>query len=65
MQSLGLIVRQRRIVARIAFSEPIDAAGVGRREVARMAQDRVATLLALTPEGRGPGTTRDPRGEPR
>jgi 1-acyl-sn-glycerol-3-phosphate acyltransferase len=65
MQSLGLIVRQRRIVARIAFSEPIDAAGIGRREVARVAHDRVATLLGLGPEGRGPGRAPDPRSEPR
>lgn len=65
MQSLGLIVRQRRIVARIAFSEPIDAAGIGRRDVARMAEHRVATLLGLALEGRGPGTASDPGGEPR
>jgi 1-acyl-sn-glycerol-3-phosphate acyltransferase len=65
MQSLGLIVRQRRIVARIVFSEPIDPAGRGRREVARMTEERVATLLGLSPQGRGPGTTRGPAGEPR
>jgi 1-acyl-sn-glycerol-3-phosphate acyltransferase len=65
MQSLGLIVRQRRIVARIAFCEPIDTAGIGRREVARIAQDRVATRLGLRPEGRGPGRAADPQGEPR
>jgi 1-acyl-sn-glycerol-3-phosphate acyltransferase len=65
MQSLGLIVRQRRIVARIGFCEPIDAAGIGRREVARLAEDRVASLLGLSPEGRAPGRARDPQGEPR
>jgi 1-acyl-sn-glycerol-3-phosphate acyltransferase len=65
MQSLGLIVRQRRIVARVAFSEPIDTTSIGRRDVARIAQDRVATLLGLTPEGTGPGRARDPGGEPR
>jgi 1-acyl-sn-glycerol-3-phosphate acyltransferase len=62
MQSLGLIVRQRRIVARIAFSEPIDPAGIGRREVARTAEDRIATLLGLASPHRAPGTRRDPGG---
>lgn len=61
MQSLGLIVRQRRIVARIAFSEPIETAGVGRREMARIVEDRVATLLGLIPQDSGPGT---PHGRP-
>ena len=65
MQSLGLIVRQRRIVARIAYGEPIDSSGAGRREVARLAQDRVATLLGLATPGTGPGTGRGPPGAPR
>jgi 1-acyl-sn-glycerol-3-phosphate acyltransferase len=65
MQCLGLIVRQRRIVVRIAFSEPVDTAGIPRREVARLAEDRVATLLGLTPEGRGPGRAPGPGVEPR
>lgn len=65
MQSFGLIARQRRIVARVSFSEPIDTVGIGRRDVARIAQDRVATLLRLTPEGRAPGKVSGPGGAPR
>jgi 1-acyl-sn-glycerol-3-phosphate acyltransferase len=60
MQSLSLIVRQRAIVARIAFAEAIDPAGRDRREIARLAEERVASLLGLTVTGREPGTPRDP-----
>jgi 1-acyl-sn-glycerol-3-phosphate acyltransferase len=64
MQSLRLIVRQRRIVARIAFGEPIETAGVGRREVTHIAEERVATLLARMRTGRGPETAPGPRDAP-
>jgi 1-acyl-sn-glycerol-3-phosphate acyltransferase len=64
MQSLGLIVRQKRIVARIAFSPPIDPSGIGRREVARETEARVASLLGLKPEDRAPGRAPGPRVEP-
>ena len=65
MQSLGLIVRQRRIVARLTYGEPIDPAGIGRREVARIAEERVATLLGLAPEGMAPGRAAGRGDEPR
>jgi 1-acyl-sn-glycerol-3-phosphate acyltransferase len=60
MQSLGLIMRQRRIVARVMFSAPIDTAGIGRREVAREAEARVATLLGVAPRDTAPGKAAGP-----
>jgi len=47
MQSLGLVIRQRGVIARLAFAAPIDTAGLGRREVAAAAQAAVANLLRL------------------
>jgi 1-acyl-sn-glycerol-3-phosphate acyltransferase len=64
MQSLALIVRQREIIARIAFAPAIDPAGLGRREVARLAEERVANLLGLPVAGRQPGTLPDRAGAP-
>jgi 1-acyl-sn-glycerol-3-phosphate acyltransferase len=60
MQSLGLIVRQRRIIACVSFAAPLEADGSGRREVARRAEERVASLLGLPLAGRAPGTPPDP-----
>ncbi|HUP30408.1 MAG TPA: lysophospholipid acyltransferase family protein [Usitatibacter sp.] len=60
MQSLGLVIRQRGVVARISFGAPIDTVGQGRREVAQAAQDRVASLLGLPSPGTAPRTARDP-----
>lgn len=54
-QSLGLVIRTREIVARVAFGDPVDAAGLHRREVAALAQARVATLLDLPASRSGPG----------
>jgi 1-acyl-sn-glycerol-3-phosphate acyltransferase len=65
MQSLGLAIRQRGVVARLAFAPPIDTAGQGRREVAQAAQERVASLLGLASPGTAPSTPRDPPGAPR
>ena len=49
MQSLGLVIRQRGVVARVRFGEPIATTGLDRREVARRAHASVATLLAQPP----------------
>jgi 1-acyl-sn-glycerol-3-phosphate acyltransferase len=65
MQSLGLIVRQRHVVARLMFAAPIDAAGLGRREVCVLAEARVASLLGLPAPSTEPRTPRDPPGAPR
>lgn len=64
MQSLGLIARQRHVVARLMFAEPVHALGLTRREVARIAQTRIATLLDLPAPDMEPRTPPDPRGAP-
>jgi 1-acyl-sn-glycerol-3-phosphate acyltransferase len=56
-QSLGLVIRTREMVVRIAFSEPVEPAGRNRREVAAETHARVATLLGLAPApDSAPGT---------
>jgi 1-acyl-sn-glycerol-3-phosphate acyltransferase len=62
MQSLGLIVRQRRIIARVWFAPPVEPDGSPRREVAKRAEESVASLLGLPVVGRAPGTPPDPPG---
>jgi hypothetical protein len=45
------------MVVRVAFADPVDPAGLNRREVAAETHARVATLLGLTPEpDSAPGT---------
>ena len=60
MQSLALMLRQRHVVAHMAFLEPIDAADLTRREVAAIAQSRIATRLGLASPGSEPRTPHDP-----
>jgi len=56
MESLGLIVRQRAVRARIMFAAPVETAGGSRREVASQVEARVATLLGLSRAGNPPST---------
>lgn len=63
-QSMGLLVRQKRVIARLRFAEPIDPAGLTRRDVARIAQERVASLLGLPLPGSEPKPPSDPTGAP-
>lgn len=65
VQSLGLAIRQRGVVARITFSPAIDARGRGRREVAALAEERVATMLGVGGRHTAPRTPPDPPGAPR
>ena len=60
MQSLGLIARQRHVVARMHFAEPLEPGTLTRRDLARIAQARVATLLGLPEAGTPPRTGADP-----
>ena len=64
MQSLGLIIRHHSVVARIAFAEAIEPAGVDRRAAARIARERVASLLGMDPQGTPPGTPHGHAGAP-
>jgi 1-acyl-sn-glycerol-3-phosphate acyltransferase len=65
MQSLGLAIRQRGVVAKIAFAPAIETAGKGRREVAQAAEDAVASLLGLPSPGTAPRTPPGPPAAPR
>jgi 1-acyl-sn-glycerol-3-phosphate acyltransferase len=53
-QSMGLIIRTREIVVRLAFAPPIATQGLTRREISRHAWTRIATLLDLPPPDSGP-----------
>ena len=55
MESLALIIRQKAVVAKVTFAEPIDTEGATRREVSDAARRRVATLLGLESPGTPPG----------
>ncbi len=65
MQSLALIVRQRHVVARLAFLDTLEAAGLTRREVARIAEARVASRLGFPAPDSEPRISPDPRVAPR
>jgi 1-acyl-sn-glycerol-3-phosphate acyltransferase len=51
MQSLALILRQRHVIARIAFLDVVEIEGLARRDVAALAQDRIASRLGLPSPG--------------
>jgi 1-acyl-sn-glycerol-3-phosphate acyltransferase len=55
-QSMGLIIRTRAIVARVAFAPPIDPGAGTRRDVAARAQAGVASLLGFPTADTPPGT---------
>ena len=63
-QSVGLVFRQRGVVARLAFAPPIESAGRKRRELAQLAHQAVANLLGVGPDNL-PRTGGDPPGAPR
>jgi 1-acyl-sn-glycerol-3-phosphate acyltransferase len=50
MESVGRIIGTKRIVARLAFAEPIDTRGCTRREISQRARASVASLLGLSPD---------------
>jgi 1-acyl-sn-glycerol-3-phosphate acyltransferase len=60
MQSFARVVRERRIVARIAFLEPVEAAGCERRSLAVDVRERIVSRLEAW--GREPRTPHDPPG---
>ena len=59
MESVGLIVRQKAVHARIVFAAPVDTQGGSRRETASLVERRVASLLGLSPAGNRPNTRAD------
>lgn len=64
-QSLGLVIRTRETIARLAFAEPIATDGLTRQEVAARAHQQVATLLGLATPGTAPARDAGRRGAPR
>ncbi|HET7729716.1 MAG TPA: lysophospholipid acyltransferase family protein [Usitatibacter sp.] len=60
MQSLGLAIRQRGVVARVSFAPTIETAGRHRRDVAAAAHASVASLLGLPPPGTAPSAPSGP-----
>jgi 1-acyl-sn-glycerol-3-phosphate acyltransferase len=64
-QSMGLVIRKPRIIARIRFAAPIEAGGLSRRELATATATSVASLLGLPPRDTGPGTAAGPPAGPR
>jgi 1-acyl-sn-glycerol-3-phosphate acyltransferase len=64
MQSLGLTIRQRGVVARVRFAPAVEAADSTRREVAASARARVASLLGLERPDTTPRTGADRRAAP-
>jgi hypothetical protein len=63
-QSMGLIARQKKVIVRVIFAEPIDCDGHTRREVALLAQSRVASLLGLPPPDTARKIPSGPAGAP-
>ena len=64
MQSVALVLRQRHVVARLVFLEAIDADGLGRRDLARAAETRIASRLGFPDPGTQPRTPLDLQGVP-
>jgi 1-acyl-sn-glycerol-3-phosphate acyltransferase len=58
-QSLGLVLRQRDVVARLRFPTPIECSGQTRREVARACRDAIEASLGISP-GTAPSTGSGP-----
>jgi 1-acyl-sn-glycerol-3-phosphate acyltransferase len=48
-ESVSLIIRQKSMIAEITFAQPIEAAGLTRRDLALLAEDAVAAILGVTP----------------
>ena len=65
MQSLGLAIRQRGVIARVRFAPIVQTAGSSRREVASAARAHVASLLGLPPQDTPPRTPAGRPGAPR
>jgi 1-acyl-sn-glycerol-3-phosphate acyltransferase len=62
LQSVARVIRARGAVAHVDFADPIaPRGGLDRREAARLAHERVASLLGLDRPGSPPGRAHGPR----
>lgn len=59
-QSLGLIIRQRSITARLVIGNPISTQGLHRRDLAFRLEAAVVSQLGTIGRGSRPGTAPDP-----
>jgi len=59
-QSLGLVIRTREMVVRVAFAPPVEPAGRNRREIAGETQQRIASLLGIDSPDSEPGRAGGP-----
>jgi 1-acyl-sn-glycerol-3-phosphate acyltransferase len=53
-ESLAFIIARKAITARVHFAPTIDTEGLKRRDVMKLTESRIATLLGLTPAGTSP-----------
>jgi 1-acyl-sn-glycerol-3-phosphate acyltransferase len=65
MQSMGLIIRQRAVLARVSFAPPLETRAAARRDVARETERVIASLLGLEDARSWPERGADRRGAPR
>lgn len=54
-ESMALIIARKAITARVHFAPTIETEGLKRRDVMKLTESRIATLLGLEPAGTSPG----------
>ena len=55
-ESLAFIIAHKTIMARVHFAPSIETEGLKRRDVMKLTESRIASLLGLQPAGTSPAT---------
>ena len=63
-ESHAMIIRRQAITARVRFAPSVETEGFKRREVMKATEDRIASLLGLTPAGTASERASDPLSAP-
>jgi 1-acyl-sn-glycerol-3-phosphate acyltransferase len=63
-ESLAFIIARKAITARVHFAPTIETEGLKRRDVMKLVENRIATLLGLTPVGTSPAIASDLQAAP-
>ena len=63
-ESLAFIIARKSITARVHFAPTIETEGLKRRDVMKLTESRIATLLGLTPAGTSPARASGLRAAP-
>ena len=63
-RSLWTIMGEKKIEAELIYAPPIDTEGKNRRELARLAEEAIASALSLTAPRKSPGTPAGPPDAP-